>query len=98
MADTIQVENINHPGKVYRADAVKYAAMRAAFLEAMPKAEPGLTQAEMIAAVKPHLADDLFPDGKTAGWWATTVQLDLEAKGLLARKKAGATRWWLTGL
>ncbi|MEM9500924.1 MAG: hypothetical protein AAF941_03655, partial [Pseudomonadota bacterium] len=58
-----------------------------------PPAPLRLTQAETRDAVKPHLSDELFPDGKTCGWWAKTVQLDLEAKGLLVREQTKPLRW-----
>lgn len=31
-----------------------------------------------------HLPESLFPGGAKAGWWTKAVQLDLEAKGLIA--------------
>lgn len=38
---------------------------------------------------------DLFPGGEKSGWWAKTVQLDLEAKGILVRDtKSKPLRWW----
>jgi hypothetical protein len=39
-----------------------------------------------------HLPVELFPGGAKAGWWAKTVQLDLEAKGIIAREKAKPLR------
>lgn len=73
------------PGKTYRVDAVKFAAMKAAVLDVLPAAPPGMTPAELIAAVRPGLPQDLFPGGDTAGWWVKAVQLDLEAKAILKR-------------
>ncbi len=81
----IEVENVGQPGKLYRVDAAKYAAMREAMLAILPAQKPGLPVAEIIAAVKPRLPQDLFPGGETAGWWVKCVQLDLEAKKLLGR-------------
>ncbi len=85
MDDKIVVENVGQPGKTYRVDARKYAAMRDAVLAALRAAAPGLTPAELIAAVKPRLPQDLFPGGDKAGWWVKCVQLDLEAKQIIAR-------------
>lgn len=51
----------------------------------IPTAEPGATPSELIAAIKPDLPQDLFPDGEKAGWWFKCVQLDLEAKGVVKR-------------
>ena len=85
MTDKIEVENVGQPGKTYRVDAVKYAAMRKAVLDVLPAAAPGLAVADLITAVKPVLPADLFPGGEKAGWWVKCVQLDLEAKRVIAR-------------
>lgn len=91
--EKIDVENINTPGRVSRVNAAKYMAMKDAFLSILPNVSPGLTQAEIRSAVIPYLPNDLFPEGKTSGWWAKTVQLDLEAKGLVFREKTKPLRW-----
>ncbi len=85
MSDKIEVENVNHPGKVERVDAAKYKAIRDLMLAALPKGQPGLTAADLKDAMRPDLPQDLFPGGATLGWWAKCVQLDLEAKGLVQR-------------
>lgn len=92
--EKIEVENINVPGQVTRVNAAKYGAMKWAFLKILPNQSPGLTQKEIQQQVKPHLPDDLFPQGKTSGWWAKTVQLDLEAKGSVVREKTRPLRWY----
>jgi hypothetical protein len=89
----VTIENVNHPGHTSTVDAGKYHAMRAALLKVLPADAPGLTQAEMQHAVVPHLPDDLFPGGAKAGWWSKTVQLDLEAKGVIAREASKPLRW-----
>jgi len=48
----------------------------------------------MRDAVVPHLPDDLFPGGAKAGWWSKAVQLDLEAKGVIARESSKPLRWY----
>jgi hypothetical protein len=40
-----------------------------------------------------HLPGELFPEGARVGWWAKTVQLDLEAKGVVVREKSKPLRW-----
>lgn len=89
----IEIENVLNPGRTYRVDADKFDAMRRAFLKVLPKTSPGLTAAEIGAAVLSHLPEDLFPDGAKAGWWMKAVQLDLEAKDIIAREKAKPLRW-----
>ncbi len=91
--ELITVENINLPGQTTRINAAKYWAMRAAFLRVLPDSAPGLTQKEIREGVIEHLPDSLFPGGKTAGWWAKTVQLDLEAKRLVLREEVKPLRW-----
>ena len=81
----MDVENVLHPGKVYRVDAEKYEAMRKAYLHILPTEAPGLSAEQIIERVKPHLPEDLFPNGEKAGWWVAAVQLDLEAKGVIKR-------------
>jgi hypothetical protein len=91
--DKITVENVNVPRRTSRVNAAKYHAMRQVMLQILPTARPGLTQAEIREAVIPHLPEDLYPSGSTAGWWAKTVQLDLEAKGIVIREPTKPLRW-----
>ena len=93
MSDMIEVENVNTPGRKSRVNAAKYSDMLAAMEKALPKGSPGLDQDEIREAVKPQLSEDLFPGGKTCGWWAKTVQLDQEAKGQLIREASKPLRW-----
>ena len=90
--DKRTVENILQPGKTYRVDAHKFGAMEAAILNAIPDAPPGLTVAELKARALPHLPEALFPGGAKAGWWVKSVQLDLEAKGVIARTDSSPLR------
>lgn len=83
--DKIEVENINTPNRTERVDRVKYMAMREALLPVLPTTPPGMTVAEAKTALLENLPEDVFPGGATAGWWLKTVQLDLEAKGVIAR-------------
>lgn len=91
MADKIAVENVNVPGHETNVDAAKYQAMRDAMLQVMSAAP--MTAADIKDAAKPHLPKDLFPGGATSGWWAKTVQLDLEAKGILTRHATKPLSW-----
>lgn len=91
----VSVENVNVPGYTHRVDATRYAAMKAALLKVVPRKLPGMTQAEMREAVLPHLPEEVFPGGAKANWWQKTVQLDLEAKGVLRREAtAKPVRWY----
>ncbi|MGH1576414.1 DUF6958 family protein [Planktotalea sp.] len=79
------VQNPNTPGRSENLRSDKYDDMRAALMQVLPKEAPGLTFDALKTAAKPHLSPTLFPNGKTSGWWAKSVQLDLEAKGLVTR-------------
>ncbi len=94
MSDKIEVENVNVPGQVTRVDRAKYEAMKAAMLATLPSASPGMTATESKEAAKPLLPQDLFPQGATSGWWQKTVQLDLEAKGLVIRENTKPLRFF----
>ncbi len=88
------MQNVNSPDHVVRVDADKYDAMRRAMLLILPVKSPGMTAAEIWEAVLPHLPEELFPKGATAGWWQKGVQLDLEAKKIIQREKTRPLRWY----
>ncbi|KAF1721041.1 DUF6958 family protein [Pseudoxanthomonas wuyuanensis] len=88
----IEIENAKSPGRTQRVDADKYEAMKAVVLAVLPQATPGLTVAETKASLLPHLSETLFPGGAKAGWWLKAVQLDLEAKGIIAREQTKPLR------
>lgn len=93
-AETILVENVTSPDSPPRpVNREKYEATRDAVMAVLPKAEPGLSYAELKAATLPHLPEALFPGGQTVGWWLKCVQLDLEAKGVIARH-GKPLRWY----
>jgi len=91
--DKIVVENVNVPGHIERVDAAKYTAMREAYLSTLTSDAPGMTAAEAKEALLTVLDQDLFPGGAKSGWWMKTVQLDLEAKGLVERAKTKPLRF-----
>jgi len=88
----IDIENVNHPGHVTSVDGDMYGAMKRAILKILPRSSPGLTADEVRERVIAQLPEELFPGGARSGWWMKTVQLDLEAKGLIAREKAKPLR------
>lgn len=90
----IEVENVNTLGLISNVDADKYNATRQAILKILPNSEQGLTFGEMKEAAKPHLPENLFPGGKTSGWWCKCVQLDLEAKLIIIRINSKPLRFY----
>lgn len=94
--DRVEMLNVNSPGHVVRVERAKYDAMREAMLAVVPAAAPGLTAAEIKARLLPLLPETLFPGGATAGWWQKGVQLDLEARGVMARAATRPLRFHRT--
>ena len=90
--EMVIVENVNHPRQTARVDAAKYKATRHAMLKVLPRKAPGLSQREMMLEMRGALSTSQFP-GTTTSWWAKTVQLDLEAKGLVVRDGGKPLRW-----
>lgn len=90
--DKVKVQNVNHSEHVRYVDADMYAAMRLTYLKVLPTSSPGITLAEVQERLLSQLPKNLFPNGARAGWWAKTVQLDLEAKGLVSREKTKPLR------
>jgi hypothetical protein len=75
----IEVKNIKQPGSIKLLDAAMYVAMNNAYLAVLPASSPGMTIAEISERLTSHLPQKLYREGAKAGWWAKTVQLDLEA-------------------
>ena len=84
-AEKYLMENVVSPGHTTRVDKAKFDAMKTAVLAVLPNAAPGITPADLRQRIAPILSQDHFPDGEKAGWWMKGVQLDLEAKGIIAR-------------
>jgi uncharacterized protein (DUF1697 family) len=91
-ADRMTVENVIHPGRTRTVDGTMYRAAREALLRVLSSESPGLTLDQAREAYVPHLPEDLFPGGAKAGWWFKTVQLDLEAKGIIVREPVSPLR------
>ena len=83
--DQIEIENVASPGRTQRVNRSKFIAMRDALLSVLPDEPPGMKVSDAKAELLPKLPDDLFPGGAKAGWWLKAAQLDLEAKGGVAR-------------
>ena len=92
----VEIENVNCPGRTSNVNSLKYEAMKKALLKVVPKKQPGITQRQMFDAILPHLPQDMWPNGEKSGWWAKTVQLDLEAKNVLQRTNGKPLRWYRT--
>lgn len=90
----IEIQNVGQPGKTYNVAADKFTEMRRAVLLSLPNSPPGMTPNDLIEAVTPLLRADLFPGGKTAGWWVKAVHLDLEAKAIIKRADKAPVRLW----
>lgn len=89
----VLVQNVYVPGYERFVDARRYRSMRRALRDILPERAPGLTQAEMFAAVEARVPKALFPDREHASWWIKIVQADLEAKELIVREPTRPVRW-----
>jgi hypothetical protein len=89
----IVVRTPNQPNYTQRVDAEAYEAMRKTMLKVLPAKAPGLTQAEMWAALEKAAPKPLFGTRWKVGWWMKTVQLDLEVKKLVLREDTKPLRW-----
>lgn len=92
----VEVRNVNTPGRTTRLDRAKYEAMRTALLSVLPAEAPGMKVPDARASLLPHLPAALFPGGDKAGWWLKAVQLDLEARGVIARAMGSPVRLYRT--
>ena len=86
------IEVLTAAGKPWRCNRIKFETMRAALMAVLPAEPPGLSVAEAKAALLPDLDPDVFPGGEKAGWWIKAVQLDHEARGIIARAKGSPVR------
>ena len=91
-AETTEILNVAQPGKTYRANWAKHDAMKNAVLKVLPTSTPGLTVEELGKSVLAYLPEKLFPGGAAAGRWIKAVQLDPEARNVIARVKARPLR------
>ena len=67
-----------------RVTKATYEVYRAALLKVIPDTPEGIEFMALSKAVQPHVPDDVL-ESTSAGWWTTTVKLDLEARGLIER-------------
>ena len=93
-SEKIEIENINTPGKTNNVDKEKYLAMKSCLLKVIPKKKPGINQKDMLSKVKESADQKLWPKGEKSGWGAKTVQLDLEAKGVIERTNQKPLTWF----
>jgi hypothetical protein len=63
----------------------KYDAVRGALLRAIPRKEPGFLFKELPAKVRSLLGGKVLKELGSVTWYTTTVKLDLEARGEIAR-------------
>lgn len=66
-----------------RMNAARYRATREALLAVIPTEPPGVRFGELADLVRPLLGEALGTG--SIKWHVTTVKLDLEARGLVAR-------------
>ncbi len=68
-----------------RVPVEKYEIMKKAILKAVPRAQRGIAFKDLPKAVARHLTRQEKSKFGSISWYATTVKLDLEARGLVER-------------
>lgn len=86
------IEVLTREGKPWRVNKAKFEDMKQALMAVLPDTPPGLKVAEAKEALLARLDPELFPGGDKAGWWLKAVQLDHEARGLIARAEKPPVR------
>ena len=69
----------------------KYDAVRRAILAAIP--EEGISFSDLRKAAKAHVTEDDLQRLGSWGWHATTVKLEMEVAGDIARVKGRSPQW-----
>lgn len=92
----VAIENVNQPGRTQLVDGAKYAAMRKAMLDTLSAAPGGLTFDDLVDRLAATSTSRMFPGGAQIGWYAKAVQLDLEAKKVIARTRERPMRLRIT--
>lgn len=89
---SIQAQNVNHPEHRENLNVDKYTIIREAMLSALPTQDSGenMLFSTLEDCVHAYLKENevpkaLFPKSGSVRWYTKTVQLDLEAKGLIER-------------
>ncbi len=85
--ETMLTLNVNYPkGKGgTRVSVEKYEVVRKAILKAVPRTRTGVAFRDLPEAVEKNLSRIDRGRIGSVGWYATTVKLDLEARGLIER-------------
>lgn len=87
MSDEREMIQALHPDPQKRGPRVRrraYEAYREALLQVIPAHPEGVPFGELAAAVASRVPAEVRAE-TSPGWWATTVKLDLEARGLIER-------------
>ena len=63
----------------------KYDTMQRALLAVIPRDAPGVRFTELSQLVRERLPKTVYPPDASVSWHVTTIKLDLEARGLIAR-------------
>ena len=76
-----------HPrhGPGIHIDAKRYREMRTAILDVVPNDHRGIALERLPDAVRPHLSERFGGGRSSVPWYCVTVELDLEARGLIER-------------
>ena len=87
---SIKAQNVNHPEYTENLNEEKYTHVRNAILETLADDGESLSFNDLRDGVAAYLDEHdvpqhLFPKAGSVSWYTKTVQLDLEARGLIER-------------
>jgi hypothetical protein len=82
---TMKTKNVTKGAQGTQLSVEKYEAVKKAILAVVPRNKAGIAFRDLPKAIAPRLPRQYLPQPGSASWLATTVKLDLEARGYLER-------------
>ena len=83
--DRVQTLNANRGVGGKRIAKDRYASMRQALLDVIPRNKAGVLAQDLPKLVRPRLPATVYPPSVSVPWYTVTVKLDLEARNLIER-------------
>lgn len=81
----IELQHSDPTKKMGRISKAKYNMVSKAILRIIPKDESGFLFKDLAKAVAGSMTDDQLEELGSVSWYTTSVKLDLEARGRIAR-------------
>jgi hypothetical protein len=85
----IQLQHPDPSKQMARISRAKYEMIRKAILEIIPNDESGFLFKDLAESVAGSFTAEQLKELGSVGWYTTSVKLDLEARGQIARIPGG---------